>query len=190
MNVQVFIPLGAAIAYIPLFVILISNRPWDRKERLFFLFLVSTFIWSFGDIFFRGSFLIEYKLVIGKVILCIVIWMLVQFHYFLRSFHESQPIKIPFAYGFLAITIVLAIRGYIPRNVEVTANGVNVDYGPWILIIGLLILFTLGTKNIVCLLRRYRISPDPAERNRILYLFIALAILIVFLFGIGLLPAC
>jgi diguanylate cyclase (GGDEF)-like protein len=188
MNVQVFIPLGAAIAYIPLFVILISNRPWDRKERLFFLFLVSTFIWSFGDIFFRGSFLIEYKLVIGKVILCIVIWMLVQFHYFLRSFHESQPIKIPFAYGFLAITIVLAIRGYIPRNVEVTANGVNVDYGPWILIIGLLILFTLGTKNIVSLLRRYRISPDPAERNRILYLFIALAILIVFLFGTIFIP--
>jgi len=183
MNVQVLIPLSAVIAYIPLFVILLINRPWDRKQRLFFLFLVSTFIWSFGDVFFRGSFLMEDKLLIGKVVLCIVIWMLVQFHYFLRSFYESQPIRMPFAYGFLASAIVLALLGYMPKSVEVTANGVNVDYGVWILIIGLLILFTLGVKNIYSLLRRYRLSPDPAERNGILYLFIALTILIVFLFG-------
>ncbi len=188
MNIQVLIPLGAAVAYIPLFVILASNRPWDRKEKFFFLFLVSTFIWSFGDVFFRGSFLMEYKLVIGRVILCIVIWMLVQFHYFLRSFHESRPVKIPIAYGFLAGAILLAVLGYMPNSVEITTNGVNVDYGPWILIIGLLILFTLGTKNIRSLLRKYRISSDPAERNRILYLFIALATLIIFLFSTIFIP--
>jgi diguanylate cyclase (GGDEF)-like protein/putative nucleotidyltransferase with HDIG domain len=188
MNTQFLIPLGAAIAYIPLFVILLINRPWDRKQRLFFLFLVPAVLWSLGDVFFRGSFLMEDKLLIGKVVLCIVIWMLVQFHYFLCSFYESQPIKMPFAYGFLASAIVLALLGYIPKSVEIMANGVNVDYGVWILIIGLLLLLTLGVKNIYSLLRRYRLSPDPAERNRILYLFMALAILIVFLFGTILAP--
>ena len=181
MNSHALVPLIATIAYIPLLVILLANRPWDRKQRFFFLFLIPVILWSLGDLFFRSDFLMQDKILIAEVVLCIMIWMLIQFHYFLSSYYQPQRIKIPLAYIFLVSAITLALLGYIPRGIEVTASGINVDYGIWIIVIGLLFLFNVGAKDIHSLLRRYKISPDSVERNQITYLFGTIAILAVFL---------
>ena len=179
MNSHVVIPLIGTIAYIPLFVILLSNRPWQRKHRLFLLFLVPAMLWSLTDIFFRSDFLMPYKLLLVKIGICIVIWMLIQLHYFISSFYRFEHIKIPLAYIFLITTIVLASLGFIPNNIEVTASGINVTYGPWILAVCLFFLFTIGIKDIYALTQRYRLSPNPAERNQIVYLLIAVGVLLV-----------
>ncbi len=183
MNVHVLVPLIATIAYIPLFVILLSNRPWQRKHRLFFLFLIPTILWSLSIVLFRSDFLMPYKLLLIRIGICLVIWTLVQLHYFICSFYQSERIKIPLAYIFLIATIVLTALGYLPRNIEVTASGINVDYGPWIIVICLLFLFTVGARDVYSLLRRHKISPDPAERNQIVYLLASIAILTVFIFS-------
>jgi len=183
MNVNVLIPLIATIAYIPLFVILLSNRPWDRKQGLFFLFLIPTMLWSLSGFFFRSDFLMPYKRLLSETSICLVIWMLVQLHYFISSFYKSERIKRPLVYIFLVSTITLAALDYIPQNVEVTASGINVDYGPWIIAIGLLFLFTVGANDVYSLLRKHKISPDPAERNQIVYLLASIAILAVFIFS-------
>ncbi len=179
MNVQVIIPLIATIAYIPLVVILLSNRPWQRRHRLFLLFLIPTILWSLSIVLFRGDFLMPYKLLLSKIGICFVIWMLVQLHYFIYSFYQSERIKIPLAYIFLVSTIALALSGYIPRGIEVTASGINVDYGPWIIAIGLLFLSIVGVKDMYSLIQRYRLSPNPEERNQAVYLVAAIAILTV-----------
>lgn len=179
MNVHVVIPLVGTIAYIPLFVILLSNRPWQRKHRLFLLFLIPAMLWSLTDIFFRSDFLMPYKLLLVRIGICILIWMLVQLHYFISSFYRSEHIKMPLAYIFPIVTIVLTAMGYIPRNIEVTASGINVAYGPWILAICLFFLFTIGVKDIYTLIQRYRLSPNPAERNQIIYLLVAVGVLLV-----------
>jgi len=181
MNVYALIPLIATIAYIPLFVILLNNRPLSGKQRFFFLFLIPTMLWSLSGFFFRSDFLMPYKLPIVKFGICILIWMLVQLHYFISSFYRSERIKIPWVYIFLVATIVLALLGYIPRGIEITASGINVHYGPWIIAIGLLFLFIIGVKDIYSLLQRHKISPDPAERNQAMYLLVAIAILAVFI---------
>jgi len=183
MNIHVLVPLIATIAYIPLFVILLSNRPWQRRHRLFLLFLIPAILWSLSDIFFRSDFLMPYKLLLIGIGICLVIWMLVQLHYFICSFYQSERIKIPLAYLLPIATIVLAAAGYIPLNVEVTASGINVDYGPWIIAIGLLFLSTAGAKDIYSLIQKYRLSPNPEERNQIVYLLAAIAILTVSLFS-------
>ncbi|MCK4387293.1 MAG: diguanylate cyclase [Dehalococcoidia bacterium] len=181
MNTHVLIPLIATIAYIPLFAILLIKRPWDKKQRFFFLFLIPAILWSFSDIFFRSDFFMADKLLLIKVVLCIMIWMIIQFHYFLCSFYRPQGIKIPVAYVFPVSTVALALLGYIPRGIEITTSGINVNYGIWIIAIALLFLFTLGAKDIYSLVQRYKISPDPTERNQIAYLLSAIGVLTVFL---------
>ena len=173
----------ATIAYIPLFVVLLSNRPWNRKQRFFFLFLVPAILWSFVGFFGSSDFFMPYKLVLAKVALCLLIWMLVQLHYFICSFYQSERIKIPWAYIFLIATIVLAALGYIPRGIEVTASGVVINYGPWIFAIGLLFLSIVGGRDVYSLVQKYKLSPNPVERNQIVYLLAAIAILAVFLLG-------
>jgi diguanylate cyclase (GGDEF)-like protein/putative nucleotidyltransferase with HDIG domain len=179
MNGHVVVPLIATIAYIPLFVILLSNRPWSRKHRLFLLFLIPAVIWSLSTFLSRSDLLIQNRLLEVKIVICVVLWMLVQFHYFVCSFYRSERIKIALAYIFPIATIVLAAAGYIPSNVEVTASGINIDYGPWIIAIVLLFLSIVGAKDIYSLIQRYRLSPNPEERNQIVYLLVAIGVLAV-----------
>jgi len=182
MNFHVAIPLIATIAYIPLFVILLSNRPWQRRHRLFLLFLIPAMLWSLSGFFLRSSLFMPH--ILAKVIPCATIWMLIQLHYFISSFYRSEHIKVPLAYIFLVVTLVLTGLDYIPQSIEVTAGGaVIVNYGIWMVALGLLFLFTLGVKNVYSLLQRYKISSDASERNQIMYLLAAIGVLIVFLLG-------
>jgi diguanylate cyclase (GGDEF)-like protein/putative nucleotidyltransferase with HDIG domain len=179
-NVHSLIPLIATIVYIPLFVILLSNRPWQRRHRLFLLFLIPAILWSLSDIFFRGGFLAPYRDQLVKIGICISIWMFIQLHYFISSFYQSERIKIPLAYIFLVATIVLAAAGYIPHKPpEVTETHIIVYYGPWIIAIVLLFLATVGVKDTYSLIQKYRLSPNPAERNQIGYLLVAIGVLII-----------
>jgi diguanylate cyclase (GGDEF)-like protein len=188
MDASQLIPLIAAIAYIPLFVILLSNRPWSRKHRLFLVFLISASLWSFCTFLSRSDLLTltpDKKLEVG-IAICLTFWMLVQLHYFVRSFYKPERTKIPLAYIFVMATIVLVALGKIPGSVDVIhlpAGGINVyvDYGPWTIAIVFLFLFTVGINDIVSLWRRQGISPDPAERNRIAYLLVAIGVLTAFL---------
>jgi diguanylate cyclase (GGDEF)-like protein len=182
MNVNVLVPLIATIAYIPLFVILLSNRPWQLRHGLFLLFLIPAMLWSLSAFFLRSNLYAPY--ILAKVIPSTAIWMLVQLHYFISSFYRSERIKIPLAYIFLVVTIVLTGLDYIPQSIEVTATGiVIVHYGIWMVAIGLLFLFTLGVKDVYSLLQRYRISSDASERNQIAYLLAATGVLVVLLLG-------
>jgi len=181
MYVDVLVPLVATIAYIPLFVILLSNRPWQRRQRLFLLFLIPAMLWSLSGFFLRSGLFTPH--ILAKVIPIAAIWMLIQLHYFVSSFYRSERIKIPLAYIFPIATIVLAALGYIPQRIEVTASGIIVDYGVWIIAIYLLFLFTVGVKDMYSLIQKYKLSPNPAERNQIVYLLAAIAILTVFIFS-------
>ena len=181
MNTHVFIPLIATVAYIPLFVILLANRPWQRKQKLFFLFLIPAILWSLSTIIFRSDFFAQEKLLLIKIVICINVWMLVQFHYFLHSFYQFGRTRIPLVYIFVVSTIVLATLGYIPQSIEVTARSINVEYGVWTIAVFLLFLFTIVVKDLYSLWQRYRISPDPAERNQIAYILSAAAILVIFI---------
>jgi len=181
MDVRALIPLIATIAYIPLFVILLSNRPRDRKQRFFSLFLIPAILWSsVGFLGYSGLFVGGERFAV-KFGICAGMWMLVQLHCFVSSFYRSERIKIPWAYIFLVATIILTALGKIPVHIEVTASDINVDYGPWIIAIGLLFLSIVGVRDIYSLIQKYRLSPNPAERNQIVYLLTAIAIFTVFL---------
>jgi diguanylate cyclase (GGDEF)-like protein len=180
MNGHVLIAVIASIIYIPLFVILLINRPWDRQQKIFFLFLVPAFLWSFTAIFFRSDFLMEYKLLLVRIGLCASIGMGIQYHYFLRSFYDNRSIKRPMSYILLAIAITMVSLGYIPQRMEVTAGSIQINYGAGFFIVLFPTIFLCG-RDVYLLLRRHGILVDPTERNQIVYLFLGLSAL--FLFG-------
>jgi diguanylate cyclase (GGDEF)-like protein len=181
MNVQALVPLIATVAYIPLFVILLANQPWSRKHKLFLMFLIPAVLWSFTTFLSRGDLLIHNKLLEVKIAVFLAILMMVQLHYFIRSFYQSDRVRIPVAYVFVAAIIGFAAADYIPRNVEIAASGTTIDYGPVVTSVFLVFLFTVGVKDIVGLLRRRKVTPDPAESNQITYLLGAISALAVFM---------
>jgi diguanylate cyclase (GGDEF)-like protein len=179
MNTQSLIPLVATIAYIPLFIILLANRPWQSKQQSFFLFLIPAICWSVCDVFFRSDFFMQDKLFLVRMVLFAGVWMAIQYRYLLQSFYKPQATKMPFAYIILAAVIALAALGYIPREISYASNGINVDYGYWLyLMLG--ILFIITGKDFYNLVRKRKVSADAAERNQITYLFMGLACLGIF----------
>jgi len=140
MNTESLIPLVATISYIPLFVILLTNRPWQRQQRLFFLFLIPAMLWSLSDTVGRSDFFMQDKLLLVKIVLCAGVWMAIQYRYLLQSFYKSDVARIPFVYVILAASIALAALGYIPRDIAVTTSGIDVDYGAWLLVVSAILL--------------------------------------------------
>jgi diguanylate cyclase (GGDEF)-like protein/putative nucleotidyltransferase with HDIG domain len=179
MNTQSLIPLVASIAYIPLFFILLVNRPWESKQRLFFLFLIAAIFWSTSDVFFRSDFFMQDKLILVRIVLCAGLWMAIQYRYLLQSFYKDQVARMPFVYVILAVTIALAAMGYIPRDMTATTASTTVDYGNWLFVMAG-VLLVLTSKDIYRLIRKLRVSDNAVERNQITYLFMGLGCLAIF----------
>jgi len=179
MNVHVLTPLVATIAYIPLLVIVLINRPWQSRQKLFFLFLIPAMLWSATDIVFRSSLFMQDKLILVKIVLFFAVWMIIQYRYFLQSFYKSDVASRPFAYIILAAFVGLLAAGLVPQDITVTADNIHVDYGPWVIGIAAVIL-AFTSRDIYNLIRKLKISDNVEERNQIIYLFVGLGCLAVF----------
>ncbi len=164
MNIHSLIPLIAAVAYIPLFLILINSRPWHRQHKIFVTYLCAAVFWSLGDVIFRSDFFMVHKLILAKIAIFAFLLTCVQSHYFVASFYRKQDFKFPIAYGIPALGIVLMVFGYVPENVIIN-GGVTPVYGSWIYLLGFLLLI-LAVMDVYFLVRRLRILADPSYRER------------------------
>jgi len=178
MNIHALIPLIAAVAYIPLFVILLNNRPWQRQHMLFTVYLLMAVLWSLGDIFFRSDFFSSSKVILAQIVIFMFLLTCVQSHYFVASFYRDVNFKFPIAYGIPALGIVLILLGYLPESMTVD-RGVVSSYGSWIFVLGFFLLI-LGSTDIYFMTRKLRILSDPEKRNQIVYMIVAISIFACF----------
>ena len=179
MNIHALIPLLAVFAYIPLFSILLSSRPWQTRHRLFAAYLAAAVAWSLSDIFFRNDWLVPYKHLLLQTGIILFFLTCVQSHYFVASFYRSVSFKFPIAYSIPALALVLVVLGYIPESLT-TAGGLRFDYGPWIYPLGLM-LWALASTDVYFLTRRFRVLGDPEKRNQIVYLILGISVLALFI---------
>ncbi|HAV10211.1 MAG TPA: hypothetical protein DCX22_01130, partial [Dehalococcoidia bacterium] len=179
MNSHTIIPLVAATAYLPLLALLYVNRPWQQKHKLLFLYLIGAALWSFGDIFFRSNLFMEDKVLLGKIILCILFWAGTQLHYFMKYIYSPVETtkKIPFAYIAMILSWAIIIA-FLPESVS-TVNGVTPSYGFWLIPPSASLVYFL-CRDLVLLSRRYRQLTDPIKRSQILYIIIGAAIIVSF----------
>jgi len=186
MNVHSLVPLIATIAYIPLFLILVANRPWQRNKQLFAALLLALMMWSLGDFLFRSDYLTSEKVLVAKVTLCIFTLAFTQFHYFLRTFYETGKPGIRLVYIYTAVALVLILL-FLPESVQIGENVVPV-YGIWIYPLAVFYLSVIGV-DVYMLIKKLRVTTDPTVHNQLVYLMTGLMIMVVFtslsLGGIG-----
>src|SRR4030042_4881742 len=179
MNIYSLPPLLAALAYIPLFGILLANRPWNRQQRLFAWFLIAAVLWSGSDVLFRSDFLIQYKLLSAKIVVCTFALAAVQLHCFISSFYPLNKSRwLPLAYASLIIVIFLTAINYVPEALIIDEGATYPVFGNGVFLIGLP-LAPLTGRSVYSLWRRFQDSDDPLLRNQIVYLFLSIGILVL-----------
>lgn len=177
MNTHSLVPLIAFLAYIPLLVIILNNRPWQRQKTLFAMFLLSMMVWSFGDFLFRSDFFVDEKLFVAKATLCSLALGVTLMHYFLRCYYDDRPTGFPLAYLLTGVAFAIIVL-FIPQNVIVT-NSVQFVYGFWIYPL-VLAGYSMLLRDAAILLRKLRVMTDPVLRNQIIYLTMGLFISLIF----------
>lgn len=176
MTSHAIVPLIATAAYLALLAVLLPHRPWRRQDTLFLLFLVPAMLWSLSDFFLRSDIVAVDHLMTVKVIICMAIWMVVQFHFVLRSFYARKiTVASLAAYLPLAAIIAVSVLGYVPREVTITADVTEVSYGIAIVPIAAVLLGLIGRDVQLLLQRRKRIT-EVSEQNQITYLLVATGI--------------
>jgi len=178
MNGHALIPLIAAIAYVPLFIVLLFNRPWHKQHKLLFWYLIPAILWSLTDFVSRSDFFASYRLILVKIVLALAFWMGIQFLYVIRYFSKAQFVKPYIAYSFLALVIVLEILGYVPLDVQFGTDTIHVQYGPWYIGLSFLLFFFVSG-DLYFLFRRLISTRNIEERNQITYLLTGVTVLLV-----------
>jgi len=176
MNIGTLVSLLATIAYIPLLVLLIANRPWQRRQRLFVAFLVGMMIWSLGTFLFRSDFFMDEKLLLAKLTLSFLALSIAPLHYFLRTYYENARPSFPLATVLTGINIVL-ILFFLPESIKFE-NGVMPVYGLWLFPIMIFFFLLLG-RDLFLLARTLGEVADPVVHNQMVYLLFGLFVALI-----------
>jgi len=180
MNIYSVFPFIATIAYIPLLVTALSSRPWQRRNTLFVIFLISAIIWSLTDYFARSNFFPEHGLVLFRIVILAFAFMAVQFHCFTSSFFApGQGRWLPFAYICLGIMMILVGLGYVPRDIEIIGERHYPDYGIGIIAI-VVPLITLVVRNLYVFVKRLKTLDNLILYNQIITLILGICVVTAF----------
>jgi len=181
MNIYALFPLIAVIAYIPLLITTVSSRPWQKRHKLFFLFLVAAVTWSTTDIFLRSNLFPQYNRAFLELILITYTWTSVQFYVFVSSFYApGQGRWLPVAYISLIVVSVLVVSGYVAEGVTaVNGDKLHLDYGRGTIILAIPLL-TLAGRMTYVFGKMLRILDNPVLRNQIFSLLLGLFVLLFF----------
>jgi diguanylate cyclase (GGDEF)-like protein/putative nucleotidyltransferase with HDIG domain len=179
MNIYVLFPLIATIAYIPLLVMTISSRPWQKQHKLFILFLVPAMIFGSTDVLLRGNFFPQYNLLLLKLVFITYTLVAVQFYYFISSFFAPGEGRwLPLAYASLVAVIALVLVGYIPKGVTVSGGKLYLDYGTGVIFL-IIPLLILAARSLYLFWKRLRILDNPVLYNQIVSLMLSIAVVVI-----------
>lgn len=176
MTISSIIPLVAALAYIPLLFILITNRPWNKQHKLFAVYLAAAMLWSLSTFLLRTNYLSSHTLLIFKLTICFFILLIVQYMSFLKNYFYGKGGRLLYAgYALLAIIIFGAVMGFMPQELYVENGTVAPTLGFWLPLISV-IPFLFLLVMISDLVRKLRTSTDPLEHDRIIYFLAGISV--------------
>ncbi len=178
MNINSVIPLIASVIYLLMLGILIANRPWRRRHRIFAWFLIGALFWSVTNILFRGDFLLDYKLALAKMTIWSFTFMIVPYCYFITTYYDRPRDRwLVLAYVPVVSTAIMAILGYVPESIEIGPSYYP-HYNMSLLIIFIALpLLILAGRGLYLLSRGIVLAENPALHNQMIYLLITIAVL-------------
>jgi diguanylate cyclase (GGDEF)-like protein len=180
MNIYALLPLIVVLAYIPLLVMTVSSRPWQRRHELFILFLIPATIFGFTDFFLRGNFFLQYNPLLLKLALITYTAVGVQFYCFVSSFFAPGERRwLPIAYATLAAVTVLVLVGYIPGELTLSGDRLYLDYGMEITL-ATVPLLALAGRGLYLFWKRLKVLENPVLYNQIVSLMLGVFVWVIF----------
>ncbi len=180
MNIHAIAPLIAAIAYIPLFITTISSRPWEKRHKLFLLFLIPAMMWSLFDYIFRANLFPHHQTLTWAIAFIWFPIVALQFHCFTSSFFSNKYGRwLPFTYISLCVIIGLVASGLVLKNI-VEVNGrlfPHYNIGVYLMAIPLIILVC---RNIYVFRKMLKENSNPVLHNQVFILITSISILTIF----------
>jgi diguanylate cyclase (GGDEF)-like protein/putative nucleotidyltransferase with HDIG domain len=182
MNLWGLIPLISCLAFTTLF-ILVLPQARRRVDKVFALFLFASGFWSFTsfmlvrnpDVSSPSSYLIFWNV----MVIVAIPWVAICYYHFVRAYNNKPGgIGIYIGYTFVLAILGLGLASYVVKDAYMIDGYLYHDIAPWDYVIaGILIPFL--ALIIFMLVRRYRSSADPTDRNRTMYLIVGWSILVV-----------
>lgn len=187
MNIWTAIPLVTCLAYIVLFAISLPSAK-RQINRVFIFYLAVSAIWSFFAFMLHLNAFPEQALFWNEALTVALIWALITYYHFIRAYtNKPAGTGVILGYILLLILAVLCFGGYIVQYSYVVDGFVYNSLGISIYFIGAVSLTFIGL-GLYLLIKKYRGSIDPTDRNRTLYLLIGWSILILLTYS-NMIPA-
>ncbi|PVV84324.1 diguanylate cyclase [Dehalogenimonas alkenigignens] len=184
------IPLVASVVYIIL-LFMVAQDSERRANRFFAYFLGVGAFWSFSSfmLVFNSAASPGYLQFWNEIVVVAIAWVSIAYFHFVRAYNnQSGGIWIWIGYAFTLILLGLALAGEVVSNVRLVDGYLFHDIRPWDLIVGGFIAPFIAA-GMIMLIRRYRTSTDPVDRNRTIYLIIGSGALILFSYITPFMPA-
>jgi diguanylate cyclase (GGDEF)-like protein len=179
MDFYALLVLIATVAYIPLLVMTISSRPWQKRHGLFILFLAPAVIFGFINFVLRGDFLPEYNPLLLRLIFVTYTLVAVQFYCFVSSFFAPGERRwLPIAYATMAAVIALVLVGYVPQGITVSGGKLYLDFGLEIILVTIPIL-ALASRALYLFWRRLKALDNPVLYNQVVSFMISISIMLL-----------
>ncbi len=176
-------PLIVTVLYLSLLFITLFNRPKQRQQKLFAVYLTAAALWSLSDFLLRSSFMTDYKLLLFKFVLFFSLAWVIQLYFFTRAFLDLPGgMGVHLGYGSLAILTILLIIGQAPPGLTYSSGHVNPTYGWWFAfyIVPIVLIAVFGVYSLI---RRFHSQVNMEERNKTGYLIMAICTLMAFGFS-------
>ena len=187
MSIWAIIPLITSIAYL---VILTFSLPYLRRRRniLFGIYVAVAGFWSFSSFQLHLEAPPARTLLWNQILVVALVWTLFAWFHFILSYCGRTGRRwVYFGYSFLLVLAVLTFSGRIVQYSYVADGVLHHSLGNSIFLIGAISLVFVGA-SLYLLLKNYRQSLDPIDRNRTLYLVTGWSVLTLFSYS-NLVPA-
>ncbi len=178
------VPLLSSVAFFSLVYITLRHRPRRKVHIIFVFYIAGVISWALCSFLLSAGVLPARNVLLSNLMLISAIYSVVTYYYFLRTFMD-KPGGIWVILGYVALLalvpfIVWGEVSYVVGRPAVLGTTPDVEYT--LLGIALVALgsVTLAGKAIIELFRKYRHSVDHLERDRIIYLLVGFALMMLF----------
>jgi len=177
-NIWALIPLITCLSYIVLFCFSVPFVK-IRINRVFCLYLAVAAIWSFASFMLHLDVPPSQTLFWNDVTTVALVWTLITYYHFIKVYTgKTGVIDLIIGYTGLFILLVCCLLGLIVKSAYVVHGVLYNNLGFSIYVIGGASLIAIGA-GFYLLIKKYRGSTDPTDRNRTMYLLFGWSILLL-----------
>ncbi len=179
MNPWAIIPLVSFVAYTILLIIIVPQAK-KRTNRLFAIYLFASALWDLCVVMLIYNVNASTQTLIfwNGLVLAAIPLVTVAYYHFLRAYNNKPGgIGVYIGYAFVIALLILSLAGYVVKDAYFVGNLLVHDIFPWDLVIAA-VFIPFFARILILLVKRYRSSSDPVDRNRTAYLITGWCILV------------